>query len=76
MTIDVPFSLLNLTLTAPLVETPTRYFPCNPFDWGKSYNVYTLGKALPASSISRSELATRWLGELVLGSSAGPEYPV
>lgn len=26
--ITVPFKLLNLTLTAPLTNTPTQYFPC------------------------------------------------
>lgn len=26
--IKVPFALLNLTLEAPLVKTPTQYFPC------------------------------------------------
>lgn len=30
ITIKVPFQLLNLTLDAPLVTTPTKYFPCQP----------------------------------------------
>jgi hypothetical protein len=45
LTINVPFRLLNLTLTTPLVSNPTQYFPCNPFDYGKSYGFYTLKKA-------------------------------
>jgi hypothetical protein len=27
-TINVPFALLNLTLTSPIIDTPTPYFPC------------------------------------------------
>jgi hypothetical protein len=30
ITIKVPFRLLNLTLEAPLVQTPIPYFPCKP----------------------------------------------
>ncbi|KAL8758810.1 MAG: hypothetical protein Q9199_001221 [Rusavskia elegans] len=28
LTIKVPFQLLNLTLRAPMIDTPTQYFPC------------------------------------------------
>jgi hypothetical protein len=35
ITINFPFSLLNLTLTPPLVASPTQYFPCTPYDYGK-----------------------------------------
>lgn len=28
LTIKIPFKLLNLTLDAPIVDTPTQYFPC------------------------------------------------
>ena len=42
MTINVPFKLLNLTLDAPLVTTPTPYFPCRPLTDGGSF---TLGRA-------------------------------
>ncbi|KAL5381629.1 hypothetical protein DPSP01_007077 [Paraphaeosphaeria sporulosa] len=30
--IKVPFALLNLTLSQPITDTPTQYFPCVPFD--------------------------------------------
>jgi hypothetical protein len=40
ITIKVPFALLNLTLEAPLVNTPTPYFPC----FGTEGN-YALGRA-------------------------------
>ena len=42
ITINVPFKLLNLTLDAPLVTTPTPYFPCRPLTDGGSF---TLGRA-------------------------------
>ncbi|MCJ1439193.1 hypothetical protein MMC27_008584 [Xylographa pallens] len=42
ITINVPFKLLNLTLDAPLVATPTPYFPCRPLTDGGSF---TLGRA-------------------------------
>ncbi|KAK3695791.1 aspartic peptidase domain-containing protein [Podospora appendiculata] len=29
VTIKVPFTLLNLTLDSPIVDTPTSYFPCH-----------------------------------------------
>ncbi|KAJ5455306.1 Peptidase aspartic [Penicillium sp. IBT 31633x] len=40
ITIKVPFALLNLTLEAPLVSTPTPYFPC----FGTE-GTYALGRA-------------------------------
>ncbi|KAH0149381.1 hypothetical protein KCU67_g11083, partial [Aureobasidium melanogenum] len=30
-TIYLPFALLNLTLEWPLVDSPTQYFPCSPY---------------------------------------------
>lgn len=44
ITIKVPFLLLNLTLDAPLVSTPTPYFPCIPID-PTGGDVYRLGRA-------------------------------
>ena len=40
LTINVPFALLNLTLTAQLTNTPTQYFPCRPTN-----GTYILGRA-------------------------------
>lgn len=40
--IRVPFLHLNLTLTEPLVDRPTPYFPCHVNDRGQ----YVLGRAL------------------------------
>ena len=42
LTIKVPFQLLNLTLDAPLVMTPTPYFPCQP---PNNATHYSLGRA-------------------------------
>ena len=41
--IKVPFKLLNLTLEAPIVDTPTPYFPCQPSNF--SSGTWTLGRA-------------------------------
>lgn len=43
ITIKVPFHLLNLTLEAPLVATPTQYFPCRSFNL--TYAFWMLGRA-------------------------------
>ncbi|MCJ1427016.1 hypothetical protein MMC29_004919 [Sticta canariensis] len=40
--IKVQFSLLNLTLEAPLIGTPTFYFPCQP---PQDSSTYSLGRA-------------------------------
>ncbi|KAK8110299.1 uncharacterized protein PG998_006756 [Apiospora kogelbergensis] len=40
--VSVPFAHLNLTLDAPLAETPTPYFPCNA---AASGGRYALGRA-------------------------------
>jgi hypothetical protein len=45
ITVKVPLRLLNLTLVAPLVETPTQYFPCKPYNDTLEYNLWTLGRA-------------------------------
>lgn len=41
LTINIPFTLLNLTLEAPLVTSSTPYFPCNAQSAGR----YSLGRA-------------------------------
>lgn len=43
MTINVPFSLLNLTLSTPIIATPTQYLPLQPGQ-GPSRN-YEFGRA-------------------------------
>jgi len=43
ITIKVPFKLLNLTLEAPIVDTPTQYFPC--MSRNSSFGTWALGRA-------------------------------
>lgn len=43
ITIKVPFALLNLTLTPPLVSEPMTYFPC--MNAGADVGVWSLGRA-------------------------------
>jgi hypothetical protein len=46
LTINVPFQLLNLTLEAPLIPTPTQYFPCK----AETNTYYQLGRAFLQSA--------------------------
>ncbi|KAL8699956.1 MAG: hypothetical protein Q9201_005705 [Fulgogasparrea decipioides] len=39
LTIKVPFSLLNLTLQAPITVSPTQFFPCRPPLAGGAYTL-------------------------------------
>lgn len=46
LSVKVPLQLLNLTLEAPLVSTPERYFPCRPYDpTTPTRDPYLVGKA-------------------------------
>lgn len=64
LTIKVPFLLLNLTLDAPLVDTPTPYFPCIPID-PTGGDVYRLGRAfLQAAFTGHNFIETHsWLAQ-------------
>ncbi|KAJ5638785.1 hypothetical protein N7528_001175 [Penicillium herquei] len=64
ITINVPFALLNLTLEAPLVETPTQYFPCMATN-----STPVLGRAfLQAAFIGVNWLGGKWF----LAQAPGP----
>ncbi|KAI9651733.1 MAG: hypothetical protein M1829_002459 [Trizodia sp. TS-e1964] len=68
-TIHVPFLLLNLTLTAPLVSTPTPYFPCN----AQSRGQYQLGRAfLQAAFLGSNWNANHGGGVWWLAQAPGP----
>lgn len=68
-TISVPFALLNLTLTSPIVSTATQYFPCKP--WTPDTTGYTLGNAFLQSAF----LAQNWeQNKLFLAQAPGPDY--
>jgi hypothetical protein len=66
-TISVPFALLNLTLTSPIVSTTTQYFPCKP--WTPDTTGYTLGSAF----LQAAFLAQNWqTNKLFLAQAPGP----
>jgi hypothetical protein len=66
-TINLPLALLNLTLTSPIVSTPTQYFPCKP--WTPDTTGYTLGSAF----LQAAFLAQNWqTNKLFLAQAPGP----
>jgi hypothetical protein len=68
-TISVPFAHLNLTLTSPIVSTPTQYFPCKP--WTPDTTGYTLGGAFLQSAF----LAQNWQeSKIFLAQAPGPDF--
>jgi hypothetical protein len=76
MTINVPFALLNLTLTAPIISTPTQYLPLQP---GQGPNgAYQLGRAF----LQAAFIAVNWQtaggdgdGAWFLAQAPGPNTP-
>ncbi|KNG87404.1 hypothetical protein ANOM_004023 [Aspergillus nomiae NRRL 13137] len=69
ITINIPFSLLNLTLDAPLVDKPTPYFPC----MGTNGN-YVLGRAFMQAAF----VGVNWgphQGSWFLAQAPGPNIP-
>ncbi|CAG8341131.1 unnamed protein product [Penicillium salamii] len=66
ITIKVPFALLNLTLEAPLVETPTQYFPCMATN-----STPVLGRAF----LQAAFVGVNWLhsGKWFLAQAPGPD---
>lgn len=68
-TISVPFALLNLTLSSPIISTATQYFPCKP--WTPGSTGYTLGNAFLQSAF----LAQNWQeNKLFLAQAPGPDF--
>ncbi|KAI1776797.1 acid protease [Hypoxylon cercidicola] len=68
VSISVPFRHLNLTLTAPLVDRSTQYFPCYT---GPS-NAYTLGRAfLQDAFVGANWNSKSWW----LAQAPGPNIP-
>ncbi|KAL8929099.1 MAG: hypothetical protein Q9172_000642 [Xanthocarpia lactea] len=77
ITINVPFQLLNLTLRAPIIDTPTQFFPCRPpiatkrSDDPRSGPKYTLGRAF----LQAAFIGVHWdgaLGSWFLAQAPGP----
>ena len=71
LTINVPFSLLNLTLGPPLIDTPVQYFPCTP---PKSLSTYSLGRAFLQAAFTGVEWS-RDNGTWHLAQAPGPNIP-
>ena len=73
-TISVPLALLNLTLTAPILngsdgETRKQYFPCRPLDTPN--NTAVLGRAF----LQAAYLAVNWEnGMMAVGQAPGPDH--
>lgn len=66
--INVPFGVLNLTLSSPLVSEPTPYFPCSPLRDGQTA---TLGRAF----LQAAFLAQNWhTNRVYLSQAPGPAY--
>ena len=67
-TIYLPFALLNLTLEWPLVDIPTRYFPCSPYQ--SPDGKFHLGRAF----LQGAFMAQNWqTGKLMLAQAPGPD---
>ncbi|OTA87781.1 hypothetical protein M434DRAFT_134725 [Hypoxylon sp. CO27-5] len=68
VSILVPFRHLNLTLTAPLVDSPTQYFPC----YTGPFRQYTLGRAFLQDAFVGANWGTKswWLAQ-----APGPNIP-
>lgn len=68
-TINVPFALLNLTLTQPLASVATAYFPCSPHTASQDVPYY-LGRAfLQAAFLSYNYNTDRYF----LAQAPGPD---
>lgn len=68
LTIKVPFQLLNLTLTPPLVETPTQYLPCRPTRTG--WGIFQLGRAFLQSAFMFTNFETE---TMMMAQGPGPD---
>jgi hypothetical protein len=73
MTISVPFALLNLTLTTPLVSSPIPYFPCRPAQVETLGENYGLGRAF----LQAAFVGVNWGGDGLwfLAQAPGPNTP-
>jgi hypothetical protein len=70
--INVPFSLLNLTLTSPITDSDTPYFPCKAYVPSSSAPEFHLGRAfLQAAFIGMNWdiIPTKWW----LAQAPGPQ---
>ncbi|KAK1751324.1 hypothetical protein QBC47DRAFT_364349 [Echria macrotheca] len=70
LTIKVPFKLLNLTLEAPIVQTPTQYFPC--MSRNSSDGFWSLGRAFLQAAFFGANLDKN---VTFLAQAPGPKMP-
>lgn len=75
MTVDVPFPLLNLNLTSPLVTSSTPYFPCTPYSSGRPYGQYSLGRAFLQAAFIGVNWDSGDDGVWFLAQAPGPNTP-
>ncbi|KAG9517373.1 hypothetical protein KCU93_g8813, partial [Aureobasidium melanogenum] len=64
VTIKVPFKLLNLTLTSPVVSSSVQYFPCMPFNMPRG-DQWRLGRAFLQGAFLgyNTQTNTMWLAQ-------------
>ncbi|KAG9634611.1 hypothetical protein KCU95_g10922, partial [Aureobasidium melanogenum] len=64
VTIKVPFKLLNLTLTSPVVSSSVQYFPCMPFNMPRG-DQWRLGRAFLQGAFLgyNNQTNTMWLAQ-------------
>ncbi|KAL8415085.1 hypothetical protein RB594_006063 [Gaeumannomyces avenae] len=71
LVIKVPFRLLSLTLTQPIVGSPTQYFPCS--------GPRVLGPRLGRTFLQAAFVAVNWgenyRGSRILAQAPGPNIP-
>ncbi|KAK3312105.1 hypothetical protein B0H66DRAFT_584976 [Apodospora peruviana] len=71
LTIKVPLKLLNLTLQAPIVETPVAYFPCHDVHTQMEAGYWELGRAF----LQATFFAVSYDQNLTfLAQGPGPDY--
>ncbi|RYP63189.1 hypothetical protein DL769_007046 [Monosporascus sp. CRB-8-3] len=68
ITIKVPFQLLNLTLLPPLTESPTQYFPCQP--WISEWGFFQLGRAFLQATFMFVDFETN---RTMIAQAPGPD---
>ncbi|OJD29642.1 aspartic-type endopeptidase [Diplodia corticola] len=73
--IAIPFALLNLTLSYPLLSDPTPYFPCRPHDSDSSSSTSGPDVVLGRAFLQAAHLAQNWhTASVWLAQAPGPAF--